>query len=98
MKAPLRQRREAAEMLAIQALGFIAGDSERLADFLNMTGIAAADIRLAAGEPSFLAGVLEHMLADESLLLAFAADAGIDPAEVARAKSVLTTDWERDVP
>jgi len=98
MKAPLRLRREAAEMLAIQALGFIAGDGERLLHFVNMTGITAGDIRAAAREPSFLAGVLEHMLAEESLLLAFAAEVGIDPAEVARAKSVMTADWERDLP
>jgi len=98
MKSPLRQRREAAETLAVQALGFIAGENARLAHFLNMTGIIAADIRAAAREPSFLAGVLEHMLAEESLLLAFAAEAGIDPAEVARAKSVLAAGWDRDAP
>jgi hypothetical protein len=98
MKAPVRQNREAAEMLAIQALGFIAGDPERLARFLNATGIEAADIRAAAREPRFLAGVLEHMLTDESLLLDFAADAGIDPSLVARAKCTLGGNWERDVP
>jgi hypothetical protein len=98
MKAPLRQRREAAEMLAIQALGFIASEPERLRRFLDMTGIEAAEIRAAARSPRFLVGVLEHMLADESLLLAFAAEAGIDPADVARARSLLGTDWERDLP
>jgi len=36
---------EAAEMLAIQALGFIAEDSERLAGFLASTGIPAEEIR-----------------------------------------------------
>ena len=35
MKTPLRPTREAAEMLAIQALGFIAEDPERLAGFLR---------------------------------------------------------------
>ena len=55
---------------------------------------------ILAREPRFLAGVLEHMLGDESLLIAFATSAGIDPAEVARARSALGggRKWERDVP
>ncbi len=98
MKAPLRPTPEAAEMLAIQALGFIAEDPERMAGFLASTGIAAEDIRAAAGEPGFLAGVLEHMLGDESLLIAFAVSAGVDPAEVARARGALASREERNVP
>ncbi len=98
MKAPMRPSRETAENLAIQALSFIAAEPDRLAGFLNMTGIAAADIRAAAREPRFLAGVLEHMLGNEGLLIAFAADAGIDPAEVARARTALGRHRERDFP
>ncbi len=98
MKAPMRPSRKTAENLAIQALSFIAGDPDRLAGFLNMTGIAAEDIRAAAREPRFLAGVLEHMLGNEDLLIAFAADAGIDPAEVARARKALGGRRERDLP
>jgi hypothetical protein len=98
MKAPIRPSQKAAENLAIQVLGFIASDPDRLAGFLNMTGIAAEDIRAAAREPRFLAGVLEHMIGNEGLLIAFAADAGIDPAEVARAGAALGGSGKRDVP
>jgi len=43
--------------------------------------------------------VLEHLAADEALLVAFAAEAGIKPAEVDRAHTVLAgRDWEREVP
>jgi hypothetical protein len=38
------------------------------------------------------------MLADETLLIAFADNAGIDPAAVARARNALTPQGERDVP
>jgi hypothetical protein len=38
------------------------------------------------------------MLADESLLIAFADSVGIDPAAVARARSALDRQGERDVP
>ena len=74
-------------MLAVQALAFIAADETRLAGLLNTTGLTAAAIRDAAKQPGFLAGILEHMLADESLLIAFAEAAGIDPADIARARA-----------
>jgi hypothetical protein len=89
MKSGRKTRRQSAEMLAIQGLAFIAEEPERLNRFLETTGIALDQIRAATREPGFFAGVLEHMLSDESLLIAFADSAGIDPAEVARARSAL---------
>lgn len=98
MKLPSSNAREVAEMLAIQALGFMAEEPERLGAFLNATGLSLERLRESATAPGFLAGVLEHMLANESLLLAFATSAAIDPAEVARAHNALGPQWERDVP
>jgi hypothetical protein len=85
-------------MLAIEALAFIAEEPQSLSRFLDASGLSAAQIRAASRQPGFLAGVLEHMLADERLLIAFAQGAGIDPAEVARAANVLGSRWERDLP
>jgi hypothetical protein len=90
--------RQTAEMLAVQALAFIAEDDGRLSGFVASTGIAVQSIRDAAREPNFLAGLLEHILTDENLLIAFAVSAGIDPAEVARARQALGKVWERDLP
>jgi len=98
MKAPSRLTRETAEILAIKALAFIAEEPERLNLFLVSTGIEAAEIRTAAREPGFLAGVLEHMLANESLLIAFAESAGIDPAALAGARSALDPQGKREAP
>ncbi|HWS07734.1 MAG TPA: DUF3572 domain-containing protein [Xanthobacteraceae bacterium] len=98
MKRPSSAAREAAEILAIQALSFIAEEPERLNGFLNATGLTLDRLRKSANEPDFLAGVLEHMLADESLLLAFADSAAIDPTDVTRARSALGGNWERDIP
>lgn len=99
MKRASEAAREAAETLAIQALGFLAEDPERLGVFLAATGISPQAIRGAARQPGFLAGVLEHMLGNESLLLEFAASAGIDdPGLVSRAQQVLGGRWERDLP
>jgi hypothetical protein len=98
MKRPQGGTREAAEITAIQALTFIGEEPERLARFLDMTGIEAEQIRSAAREPGFLVGVLEHMLGDESLLTAFASSAGIDPAEIARARGALGNKRDRHQP
>ena len=92
--------REAAETLAIQALTFIAADPERLGRFLGLTGIGPAQIRAAAREPGFLAGVLDYLSGDERLLTEFARQTDHDPITVSQARHVLGGggDWERDVP
>ncbi|HZD88585.1 MAG TPA: DUF3572 domain-containing protein [Pseudolabrys sp.] len=91
--------REAAETVAIQALSFIAGDAERLGRFLTVTGIGPAEIRSAAREPEFLAGVLDYLAHDEHLLTEFARQTDHDPITVSQARVVLGGgDWEREVP
>ena len=64
-----------------------------------MTGIGPDSIREAAREPRFLAGVLDHVAGDEALLRAFAAENGVDPDTVMRARELLAgASWERDTP
>ncbi len=99
MNKASRRSGEAAEALAIQALNFLATDPERLARFLALSGLEAQSIRAAAAESGFLAGVLAHLGEDESMLVAFAAEAGVTPADVDRARRTLAgRDWEREVP
>jgi hypothetical protein len=90
---------DVAEHVAVQALSFIAGDGERLGAFLAATGIGPDQIRAAAREPGFLAGVLDYLSTDESLLLAFAAEAEFPPELIEKARMVLGSgDWERETP
>lgn len=77
---------EQAEALALRILAFIAGDEERFQRFLVATGATPDDVRAQAAQPEFLAGVFDHMLADETMLMAFAADADLDPASIAAAR------------
>lgn len=99
VKKASKPSRDHAEGVAIAALTFIAADPERLGRFLASTGIGPADIRIAAREPLFLAGVIGHIAADEELLLAFAAEIGRSPAEIDRARKALAgPDWEREAP
>jgi hypothetical protein len=90
---------ETAETLAIQALTFIAGDTERLGRFLAVTGIGPNEIRAAAREPSFLAGVLDYIASDERLAAEFTIAAGCDGAALAKAQAALGGGpWERETP
>jgi hypothetical protein len=81
---------EQAEEIAISGLTFLAGEPEALGRFLALTGIGPADLRTAAREPGFLAGVLEFFLADESLLLSFAEARSVRPTMIAAARFVLS--------
>lgn len=86
---PIAIDRQAAEELAVAALGFVAADPELLPRFLALTGIEAGHIRRAAAEPGFLAGVLEFVLAHEPTLAAFCAATGVEPARVPAALRAL---------
>lgn len=76
--------------IAVQALTFLASDGERLERFLALSGLDPARIREAAAEPGFLAGVLDHLMADEALLLEFAGHGGLSPDAVVRARARLS--------
>ena len=69
--------REAAEVLALQALGWNAADEGRLAAFLAASGAGLGEVRARASDPLFLAAVLDALLADERAVRAFCADAGV---------------------
>ncbi len=78
-----------AESIGVSALLFLAGDPHRLGHFLTLTGVGPAELREQARAPHMLAAVLEHLLADESLLLVFCASDGVPPADVAPARRAL---------
>jgi uncharacterized protein DUF3572 len=80
---------DSARSLAVSALAFIAADSDRLARFLNLTGLGPHNLRSAAADPAFLSSVLDYLSADEALLVAFATDADLKPEAVARAHELL---------
>ena len=83
------ERRAAAEQLALAALSYLAADATRLGGFLAATGLGPENLREAARNPTFLPGVLDHVLSDEPMLVAFAAEESIDPKVVAQARQVL---------
>lgn len=88
---------EQAENTAIQALGFLAGDHELMTRFLRLTGIEPENIRLAAREPAFLAGVLTFLMQDERLLTRFASENDLRVEAVAKAHRTLAGTGAYDI-
>jgi hypothetical protein len=85
---------DSARSLAVSALTFIAADPDRLSRFLGITGLGPHNLRTAAAEPAFLSSVLDYLVADEGLLVGFAAEAGLKPEAVARAHAALVRPLE----
>lgn len=99
LKKPVQNPREVAEIVAIQALSFVASDPERLGLFLAETGIGPETLRKSAGDPNFLISVLDFVLRDDATVKAFASASELHPTNVAAARQVLgDPHWERDVP
>ncbi|RCS21980.1 DUF3572 family protein [Phyllobacterium salinisoli] len=89
-----------AQTMAVKALAFLAQDDELLPRFLSLTGIQANDIRTAAREPGFLAGVLQFYLAHEPTLMRFCEATGSNPMDIQRALHALPGGdeaWDRQV-
>ncbi|MEL7526532.1 MAG: DUF3572 domain-containing protein [Pseudomonadota bacterium] len=80
---------EEAQGIATEALLQLSRDPEQIGRFLAFSGIGPEMIRAAAGEPGFLAGVLEFYMMDEPLLLAFCENAGVRPTMIAAARYAL---------
>ena len=70
---------ENAEILALEGLGWLAGDETGIARFMEQAGIDAATLRDAAGSPGTGLAVLDFLLGNEDLLLRFCENAGIAP-------------------
>ena len=88
-----------AEIVAVQALSFIAGEPERLGRFLAESGIGPETLRSAAADPHFLGHVLDFVLRDDATVKAFAAASQLHPTNIAAARQALSDpDWEHDVP
>jgi hypothetical protein len=80
---------DGAETIAVSALSFLVSRPEDLDRFMALTGLGYDTIRESARDQGFLGGVLDHLLGDETLLTAFAADAGLPPEAIGQARRQL---------
>lgn len=74
-----------AEETAIAVLGWLAGEPDMLGRFLALSGTRPDQLRQSVGDPAFMAGMLDFLMAHEPSLLAFCSATGTEPEAVVRA-------------
>ncbi|MET0429134.1 MAG: DUF3572 domain-containing protein [Microvirga sp.] len=88
---PLRRINiDEAQTIALAAFTALSSHGGRFARFMNISGLTPETIRNAAGEPNFLAGVLDYVASDESLLLDLAREMDMKPERIMEARSALS--------
>ena len=80
---------ESAQTLAIQALSWILSTEDLAQVFMGSTGASVDDLRARAGDPSFLASVLDFLLMDDAWVTGFCDAAGFDYMDPMRARQLL---------
>lgn len=90
MRTP--DQKEAAETLALNALAFLAESPDALARFVAASGLTPESLRVRAVEPEFLGAVLDFLLADDELLIAFCERQSLEPRFVHSARRILSGD------
>ncbi|MDR0808734.1 MAG: DUF3572 domain-containing protein [Gemmobacter sp.] len=81
--------REFAETLALQGLGWLVAQDGLLPGFLAATGAAPTDLAVRAGDPDFLAAVLDFLLSEDALVISFCDAVGLPYEAPMRARSAL---------
>ena len=87
---PAAMDRARAEAMAVEALAFLGRSPERLIRFLDVSGLRPDTLRAAAAEPGFFAGLMDYLVSDEELLVAFAGEIGAKPESVMQARHLLS--------
>lgn len=62
---------EQAQVIALQALGWLAGNEDLCPTFLGSTGGSVDDLRDRAMDPAFQSSVLEFLTMDDAWVIAF---------------------------
>ncbi len=60
-----------AETIGLKALGWLAGNEELLPVFLGATGSGVEDLKAGAGDPAYLASLLDFICMDDAWIVAF---------------------------
>jgi hypothetical protein len=64
-------QQESAQVLALQALAWLAADDELFPTFLNATGASIGDLRDRAGDVDFQGAILDFLMMDDHWVIAF---------------------------
>ena len=76
--------------VAIDILGWLAGEPDLLGRFMALTGTEPSSLRHAMGDPGFLAGLVDFLMQHEPTLMAFCESTGTKPEDVVHAHTALS--------
>lgn len=80
-----------AEIIAINALSFIASDEKHLSGYLKLTGISLESVKSNLENKNkigtILGSILDYMMQNEKCLIDFAEEYEIKPADVIKARN-----------
>lgn len=85
---------EQAQTIALHALTFIARDPEVLGTFLTTTGIGPQELKDKMSDPEVMGGVLDHLIADDRLMMEFCNEMVLSPETVMLARRALPGGFE----
>ena len=74
------------EVVALQVLGRLLAEPERIGGFLAASGLGPAELRASASQPGFATAVLDYVVGDEHLLLAVASELELKPETITHAQ------------
>lgn len=83
------KKQEFAHTIALQAVSWIANESDMLRHFLAATGLSEQDMRDGLGNPDLLAAVMDFLLMDDRWILDCAQFVGVTPEEFVSARQHL---------
>lgn len=62
---------ESGQVVALQALAWLAGHEDLLGVFMGASGLSQSDLAAGAHDPAFLASVLDFLVMDDAWIVAF---------------------------
>ena len=90
-------RQEAAESLALGALGWMISQTDIIERFLNESGLSPGDLAAAATEPEFLAAVVDFILTQDDWVVAASAALDLSATRFVQLRAALpggaVPDW-----
>lgn len=82
-------KQESAELIGLQALGWLAGNDDLFPGFLGSTGADAQSVAAQAGDAVFLASVLDYILMEDGWVIAFCDAVGLPYTQPRLARAYL---------
>lgn len=80
---------ETAETIALQVLGWLAGNDTLCPVFLGASGASEADLRAGVRDPSFLISVLDFVMMDDDWVIACCDACGLAYTDLMQARQSL---------